>query len=371
MRVLQIGKFYPPYYFGGIETFSENLHKALNQKGIDSDIVAFLPKGYKKDIYEDNHIILCKTDFEKHSTQFSKSFFNYLKNNRKKYDIIFVNVPHPFANLALWLFPPDKNSKIVLYWHSDIIKQKFLLFFYKPLLVWLINKSSLVVAPTEIHLEQSDFAKYFKNKKKILPFVLNYKTSGNSYKLTENGKKVIYACGRLTHYKGFDILIEAAQYISDDAEIHISGTGQLQKELTDKIQKLNLQSKVKLLGRLSNEELNKQYEDCYLFCFPSINRAEMMGLVQYEAFSHSKPVVSTEIPRSAAPTLNHDGFSGFKVEINDAKALAEKINIILKDEELYKKLSEGAGFLSKKYNDPEIVNMYIQCFEELLASNCN
>lgn len=366
MKILQIGKFFPPYYFGGIETFSKNLHNALIEKGIDINFIGFLPKNYKEDIYVDNRIKLFKTNIDLCSTQFSNSFVNFYKKHRNEYDLILVNVPHPFANLVLWLYPPKKNTKVILYWHSDIIKQRFILFFYKPLLKWLIKKSSLITAPTEVHLDESDFTKLFEGKKKCLPFLLDYNLYKSEFKTTEDGKKIIFSCGRLTHYKGFEILIQAAQYISDDAVIYIAGTGKLQNRLEESIKNLNLKSKVKLLGHISEEELAKQYQNCYLFCFPSINRAEMMGFVQYEAFSYGKPVISTTIPRSGAPTINQEGISGYKVNINDPKALAERINYVLENDSKYNELCDGAFELACKYNDKEIVNLYIDCFNKVV-----
>lgn len=169
MKILQIGKFYPPYHYGGIETLSKNLHEGLRKRGIDIDFLGFLPKSYKRDIEEDSHVYLCKTNIDKFSTQFSISFIKKWFMMKNKYDIIFISMPHPFANIVLKLLPP-KNTKIVLWWHSDIIRQKFVLRFYKPLLVSLIKMSSAVIAPTNTHIDKSDFAKYLIPKKQVVPY---------------------------------------------------------------------------------------------------------------------------------------------------------------------------------------------------------
>ena len=93
----------------------------------------------------------------------------------------------------------------------------------------------------------------------------------------------------------------------------------------------------------------------------------MMGLVQYEALSYGKPIVSTLIPRSGSPTLNIEGITGFKVPVYDAKALSEKINLVLSDKRLYGKLCDGAVETSLKYNDSDIINRYIDAFKMILA----
>lgn len=365
MKILQIGKFFPPYFYGGIETVSYNLHQALqNIPNLQSDFLGFLPKKYNHDIKVNDHIYLCKTDIDKFSTQISKSFLMKYKEIRNDYDIIFVNLPHPVANMVICLLKP-KKAKIILYWHSDIIKQKKLLKLYSPFLKKLINMSAIVAAPTSIHLEKSDFSKYFAGKKIVLPFILNYETKPSCYKLTTEGKKVIFACGRLIYYKGFSVLIEAAKSINDSAVIRISGVGPLENILQKQIDDNGLQSKVKLLGRLSDEDLHDEYKNCYLYCFPSIERAEMMGMVQYEALSYGKPIISTNIFRSGAPTLNREGVSGFHVDVGDSRALSEKINMVLDDEKLYTKLCAGAADLSRQYNDKSVINKYIDVFEKL------
>ena len=369
MKILQIGKFFPPFYFGGIETVSSALHEALQkQTNVTEDFLAFLPKSYKEDIKFNGHVYLCKTDIDKFSAQLSRSFFKKYKSIRNNYDIIIINMPHPVANMVFWLLPPKRNVKIILYWHSDIIKQKKLLFFYRPFQNWLIRRADAIIAPTRIHIDESDCRKLFETKKNTydIPFVLNYVTQRYNYKMTKNGKKVIFSCGRLIYYKGFDVLINSAKFISDDAVIHISGTGALRDNLQKQIEENGLSEKVKLLGRLSNEELQNEYKNCYLYCFPSVERGEMMGMVQFEALSYGKPIVSTNIPRSGAPTLNIEGVTGYKVDTYDAKALAEKINILLADEKLYEKMCRGSYEASIRYNDSKIIDKYMVVFKEIL-----
>jgi hypothetical protein len=110
MKILQIGKFYPPYYYGGIETLSRNLHEGLRERGMDNDFLGFLPKSYKADIEADSHIYLCKTNIDLFSAQFSASFVKRWRGVKDDYDIVLVSMPHPFANIVLELFPPRKRK---------------------------------------------------------------------------------------------------------------------------------------------------------------------------------------------------------------------------------------------------------------------
>jgi rhamnosyl/mannosyltransferase len=169
MKILQIGKFYPPYYSGGIETSSKVLHEGMRSRDIDNDFIGFLPKSYKHDIKVDEHIYLCKTNIDRFSTQFSLSFVNRWREIKDFYNVILISMPHPFANLVFNVFPA-KSAKIILWWHSDIVKQKLLLQFYKPFLIPFLKRSDAVIAPTDVHIEESDYAKYLNPKKHIIPF---------------------------------------------------------------------------------------------------------------------------------------------------------------------------------------------------------
>jgi rhamnosyl/mannosyltransferase len=308
MRILQIGKYFPPYHYGGIETVSRNLHNALQKRNIDIDFLGFLPTKIKKKVETDSRIYLCKTNIAIFSMQISCSFITTWKKVRNNYDIILINMPNPFVNVVINLLPPLKG-KIMLYWHSDIIKQRLLLRFYKPFLICLIKNSVAVIAPTKIHLEQSDFSYLFRSKTHIFPYILNIHLRKGNTKLFGE-KKIIFSCGRLIYYKGFSDLIEAAKMIPENCIVRIAGDGGLREKLQKKINSLQLSEKVVLLGKITNYDLEKELRRCYLFCLPSNYRSEMFGVVQVEAFAYGKPVVSTDIPRSGVSVVNVNNKTG-------------------------------------------------------------
>jgi rhamnosyl/mannosyltransferase len=364
MKILQIGKFMTPYHFGGIETVSLNLHNAIRERNIDIDFLGFLPKDNKHDIAINDNIYLCRIEADIFSTQFSFSFIKRWISIRNNYDIILINMPHPFVNTIINLFPVS-NGKIVLYWHGDIIKYKIILWFYKPLLIRLIKKSIAVIAPTSIHLDRSDFSIYFSNKKYVIPYPLNIKCEKSDYKLYQN-KRIIFSCGRLVYYKGFNNLIEAASYLLEDCVIMIAGDGPLRKVLQNKVEMLHLTEKVFLLGKINDSDLSRALKDCYLFCLPSNSTAEMFGVVQVEAFACGKPVVSTNIARSGVSEVNLDSRTGYTVEVNNPKALADAIKKLLEDKLLYESFSYNAIERARYFNSKEIIDIYISLFQKII-----
>ena len=143
-------------------------------------------------------------------------------------------------------------------------------------------------------------------------------------------------------YKGFQYLVEAAKYLSDDYIVVIAGSGPLQKSLLKKIKELSLQAKVFLPGRISDNEVVGYYEACRLFCLPSVMKTEAFGIVQIEAMSFGKPVVTSNIPDSGVPWVNVHAKSGLNVSPGDGRALADAIQEICDHEEIYSEYSSGA-----------------------------
>ncbi len=76
--------------------------------------------------------------------------------------------------------------------------------------------------------------------------------------------------GRLVSYKGFEYLIEAGQYVKDDVIIVIVGGGPLYERLKNMVERLNLENKVHLVGRV--EDVYSYMKNADVFCLPSVER---------------------------------------------------------------------------------------------------
>ena len=336
MKVLQLGKYYPPDT-GGIETVMYDITECLNKRGIKSDVLCSNKTyDYQEDIVNNYKVIRTKSFGKYFSTSITPQMIFKLRRIVNEYDIIHIHLPDPMANLALF-FANVRNQKIIIHWHSDIIKQKYLLKLYEPLQKWLLKKADSIIATTPKYIVESKYLRKFKNKCISIPIGINderlkydiqkVKEIRNKYQ----NKKIIFSLGRLVYYKGFEYLIKSANYLSDDYIILIGGSGPLKNELNNIIIKNNLGNKVKLLGRVEDDELGSYYEACNLFCLPSIEKSEAFGIVQIEAMSFAKPVVATKIEGSGVDWVNEDNVSGVNVNVKDSKALAEAFELINSD----------------------------------------
>lgn len=365
MKILHIGKFYPPY-FGGIEKVNYDIVEGLNTKGIQTDVLC--SNHIKGDTFSEISYKIYRTHTLKviASTPLSFNLIKTLNKIQNNYDIIHVHLPNPMANLAVFLI--RSKAKIILHWHSDIIKQKKLLKLYSPLQTWLLKRADKIVITTPTYLEGSDTLKKYENKIVCIPIGIDSKelfidqNTLNSLKNKYKGYKIIFSLGRLVYYKGFEYLIETVKSLPNDIIILIAGIGELKEKLQEHISKHNLQDRVKLLGKIPFEELGAYYQLCDIFCLPSTERSEAFGVVQIEAMAFGKPVISTSIKGSGVDWVNLNNVSGIIVPPKDTNRLAEAIMELLTDEKKYQLLSIGA---KKRYEEVFTKDKMVDSFKSL------
>lgn len=344
MKVLQVGKFYPVQ--GGVEKVMYDLMTGLSAAGVDCDMLCAGLEGDNREVALNAkaRLLICKTWFKLAATMISPAMIFRLWKICGQYDIIHVHHPDPMACLAL--FCSGYKGKVVLHWHSDILKQKFLLQFYRPLQNWLIRRADLIVGTTPVYLKESPFLANVQPKTACVPIGIEAiqpdEAAVAAVRKQYPGKKIIFSLGRLIGYKGFTYLVDAARFLEDRYLILIGGTGPLQETLQKQIENSGLTEKVKMLGYISDKDLPAYYGACDLFCLSSIQKTEAFGIVQIEAMSCGKPVVATRIPQSGVAWVNAEQESGMNVPPENAKELAEAIHAILKEEEVYAGFSHRA-----------------------------
>jgi glycosyltransferase involved in cell wall biosynthesis len=143
---------------------------------------------------------------------------------------------------------------------------------------------------------------------------------------TYDGKTVLFV-GNEFERKGGPVLLEAFKNVKKEingARLIIVGTNLDIRE-----------DGVKVKGRVTDpEELSKSFREASLFVLPSF--FEPFGIVFAEAFAFKTPCIGTNI--CAMPEIIEEGQGGFLVPINDPKALADRMIMLLNDQTLSKKM---------------------------------
>ncbi|MFA4873254.1 MAG: glycosyltransferase family 4 protein [Patescibacteria group bacterium] len=112
----------------------------------------------------------------------------------------------------------------------------------------------------------------------------------------------------------------------------VIGEGNLKEKYKKMAQDLGIQDQVQFFGNVSQTQLPDYYRNADLFVFPSVSRAEAFGLVALEAMASGLPVIVSDLP--GVRTLVEEGINGFKVPVNDPRALARRIQDLIEDKSL-------------------------------------
>ncbi len=157
---------------------------------------------------------------------------------------------------------------------------------------------------------------------------------------------IIFSAGRLVPWKGFELLIEIMKDLPD-SKLLIAGEGPLREKLEKKIKDLDLKNKVKLVGRLEQDDLLKKIKASDLFVLNT----------GYEGLSHQllevmkvgTPIITTEV--GGNPEVIENNKDGILVGYNDKEAIVSAISSILidnKGENFVKNAKDKLSLFGKK-----------------------
>jgi colanic acid/amylovoran biosynthesis glycosyltransferase len=132
------------------------------------------------------------------------------------------------------------------------------------------------------------------------------------------------------------------------------GSGEMRNEVESLINELGLQEYVSLLGSLSQESVVEEMDKAHLFLLPGIHekqtgRAETQGLVIQEAQAMELPVIVSDAGGMKYGLL--DGVSGFVVKEGDIDGFADKIELLLNNEQMRNAMAKaGRDFVVKTFD---------------------
>ncbi len=331
LRILEVNKFYFPH-IGGIETVIQQRTEVFSKRpDAEVKVLVCQEKGRGcTETIDGAEITRAGSLGTYFSCPLSLEFLWKFRKMAKWADVIEFHTPFPLGDLALLL--SGYKGRVVIAWHSDVIKQKKLLKYYKPILMRFLKRADAIITATEGHINSSAFLPEFREKCHIIPYGLDAKPydSAEVFPILTRQcgnpgfVKFLFA-GRLVYYKGADVLLEAFRKVRG-CELFLCGTGPLEEELKEKAAGLP----VHFLGKLTDEELKSAFADCDVFVFPSVENSEAFGIVQQEAMVYGKPVINTSLP-TGVPYVSLHGKTGLTVPPKDADALAEAIRTLAED----------------------------------------
>ncbi|MFC7523372.1 glycosyltransferase [Parapedobacter sp. GCM10030251] len=182
-------------------------------------------------------------------------------------------------------------------------------------------------------------------------------------------------CGRLIPLKGCDILIKIAHILINDRQIkslrfHIVGNGKELGNLKKLVNKYNLENHITFSGFKTQEQIIRIMEESDLFLLPGIvdddGRAETQGLVIQEAQAMCLPVIVSDAGGMKYGVEN--GINGFVVPERDEEGFADKIELLVHNTDLRKKMGEAArNFVVDNFDSKVLGEKLEKYYCEVLA----
>lgn len=374
IKITHFGKFYPPD-MGGTEYVTQSLAVCSADQGHNVSVVCFDqrgPGGCNK--IDGVDVIRFRVQKKINSQPLSiRYFFELIKAGRKS-DIVHLHAPNIVALIASFFI--GFRPRLLVHWHTDIVNKGLIAYAIAPLEWVMLKRATIVVATSELYVQSSSRLRAFRNKIRVIPLGIDAISPISKVDLSQKysefvGKKKIILCvGRLSKYKGFTSMIEAAKYLPSEVVVIIAGDGELRYELSENIRESKLQDKVLLAGRVSQDELCALYNNACIFCLPSIFRSEAFGVVILEAMAHALPVVACNIPGSGVSWVNQHLETGLNVEPNSPRELAEACTRIISDDHLRESFSIAAFQRYREFFTADIFRKKsLELYEELFYKN--
>lgn len=368
--VLHIYKDYYPPVVGGIEM---HINQVANGTKDEYDVRVLVANNKPKTEIEkvgDIKVVKAASWGRVASAPLCPSFGYLLK--KYSADILHFHCPNPTGDVTYLLRRP--KGKVVVTYHSDVVRQSWAMFVYGKFLRKFLSKADVIMPTTPNYVESSKYLQPFAEKCCPVPLGIDVsrfeltpelKARAQERRKIARGKPFLLFVGRLRYYKGLHFLIQALSRI-EDAHLVIVGSGPELKNIRKQVKLFKVDNRVTLAGSVGDEDLVSYYHAADVFCLPSHLRSEAYGLVQLEAMACGVPVVSCDL-KTGVPYVNQHEKTGLIVPPAAPGKLAEAVNKLIKDITLRHRLGDTAKKrVHEQFDLPVMINKVKQIYSDVL-----
>ena len=278
-------------------------------------------------------------------------------------DVIHVNCNGSNA-FYMYILSRLTKKKVIDTLHGETIMDEHRIYqkfpFFPRTLKKILKQSGYVTACSQAILDDAN--KYFDIKKKSKVVYNAADLDEFKVKTEKICDKYIFATGRFTYNKGFDLLVKAFQKVlkkHKELRLYIGGDGKDKSAVEKYIKKNKLGNNIILLGRLNREDTVKYMKNCLFLVMPS--RYEPFGIVALEALAAGKAVLATKY--GGPPEFIHDGKVGYLFDPMNPSEFAKKIELMLKN---YSRLEKNSLHYVKKFTLQKVADQYIKIYNKVI-----
>ncbi len=168
----------------------------------------------------------------------------------------------------------------------------------------------------------------------------------------------LISVGRLSKEKGFDDLLRLFKKVSvkhPNWRLNIIGDGMEKNNLLELATELKLGDKVVFHGYQNKDYINEQLLNSSIFVMTS--HTESFGLVLIEAMSHGIPCLAYTSAQGANKIIDNEK-CGYLINDRNEQEMIEKIDLLIENEKLRKKLGKEARNKSKEYSGEVVLEKW-------------
>jgi glycosyltransferase involved in cell wall biosynthesis len=326
MRILHIGKYYPPVP-GGMERFLADLVEAQRAQGHEVAVLVHDDPRYP--VQDDPPWVMrCPVGIKLFFAPIAPRFPFRLRRAIKSFrpDVLHVHMPNTSAFFAL-LLTAARRVPWVVHWHSDVEQSRFRLSLrlgYPHYFMFeraVLEACEGIVVTSPHYLRSSRTLEPWTEKCHVVPLGVaparlpDVKPEETQGLWPGEGLRVLMV-GRLSYYKGFDTVVRAVLH-ETGMQLAIVGAGEEYGTLEKLLASAGYPPHIRLLGELNDAEVRALFASCDVLCLPSRERTEAFGIVLLEAMRYSKPLLVSDLPGSGMTWVARNGQNALHVRPED------------------------------------------------------
>ena len=289
-----------------------------------------------------------------------------------KIDVLHVHyaIPHAYAAYMSKMMLKDVGISlpIVTTLHGTDITLVGSHPFYRSAVTFSINNSDYVTSVSKSLKDDTESLFDINKSINVIPNFIDVKKHAHLDRpchresVAENKEKVITHISNFRPLKRVKDVVKVFEIVQRDipSKLLMVGEGPERIKAQRYVKKHNLSDKVLFLGK--SNEINELL--CYSDIFLLPSEKESFGLVALEAMIHKVPVISSNA--GGLSEVNINGESGYLSPIGDVKEMAKNAIKILKDENEFKRLKEGAFRRAKTFDISNIIPKYELIYKKAL-----
>jgi rhamnosyl/mannosyltransferase len=361
VRILHVYKTYLPENFSGVPQVIQTISDGLAQHNVESHVLTLSRNPAPQPINIGHHVVhQVKRDLHLASTDLSLSVFQKFRELARTADIVHYHFPWPLQDLMHLLLRPQCPT--VVTYHSDIVKQRFILPFYRPLMQRFLTSVDHIVATSSSYKQTSPVLCRYAGKTSVIPIGVRDREEPAQDNLQKwratVGEGFFLFIGVLRYYKGLPFLIDAARRTG--LPVVVAGDGELRNTLEP-----TAPPNVTFLGEVSDADKEALLSLCSTFVFPSHLRSEAFGVSLVEAARAGKPMISCEIGTGTS-YVNVNGETGLVVQPADVDALGAAMQQLNADPECRIRFGRSARERYERLlREQNMCESYLALYEQL------